>query len=332
MIYQDPIYGKIKIKEPVILELINSLTLQRLKGIDQAGYFLYFWFPDARSYKCFSRFEHSLGVFILLKKFKASLDEQVAGLIHDVSHSAFSHCIDYVLEEGAEKNQSHQDNIFERFVRNSEIPNILRSYGLNVDYILDEDNFPLKERSEPDLCADRIDYSLRTAVIFKEIDQKTVDYFLNNLTVRESLWVFKNFESAKKFAELFFKLNTVYYAGLPSAVMFRTVGDLLKYALEKGYLTKNDLYTTDEEVLEKIKNKLESDKKLKLLFDRMNNKIKFKNDPENYDARVFCKSRVVNPLFKIDEKIKKLSEIDKNWVKIVGEESKPKEYFIKFLD
>ena len=44
-------------------------------------------------------------------------------------------------------------------MRTSEIPNILERYGFNLDYILDDKNFPLKERSLPDLCADRIDYA-----------------------------------------------------------------------------------------------------------------------------------------------------------------------------
>lgn len=332
MEYLDRVYGKIKIEEPLILELINLPSLQRLKGIDQCGYFLYFWFPDAESYESFSRFEHSLGVFILLKKFGAPFEEQVAGLIHDFSHGVFSHCIDYALDEGSEKDHSHQDNIFEKFVRNSEIPNILRSQGLGVDYILNEDNFPLLEKKLPNLCANRIDYALRTAIIFKEIDQETMDYFLNNLIVEKNLWLFRNLESAQKFARLFFKLNNFCFAGLFSAVMFRTVGDLLKHALEKGYITKNDLYTTDKEVLEKIKNNLDFDKKLKKLFDRMDNKVKFENNPQNYNAQVFCKSRVVDPLFKINNKIQKLSEIDKKWAEIVEKESKPKEYYIKFYD
>jgi HD superfamily phosphohydrolase len=37
MEYQDKVYGQTKIDEPVILDLINSQELQRLKEIDQAG-------------------------------------------------------------------------------------------------------------------------------------------------------------------------------------------------------------------------------------------------------------------------------------------------------
>lgn len=36
MIYQDRIYGQVEIIEPVILALINSSSLQRLRKVDQA--------------------------------------------------------------------------------------------------------------------------------------------------------------------------------------------------------------------------------------------------------------------------------------------------------
>ncbi|NQV13734.1 MAG: HD domain-containing protein [Parcubacteria group bacterium] len=117
MKYQDRIYGSVEIKEPVILELIACPAIQRLKEIDCAGY-MRAHFPDIER----SRFEHSMGVFLLLRKYNASLEEQIAGLIHDVSHSAFSHCVDYALAAGSQKEQNHQDNVFDAFVRQTEIP------------------------------------------------------------------------------------------------------------------------------------------------------------------------------------------------------------------
>lgn len=143
MIYQDVIYGKIKIKEPVILDLIKSPTLQRLKGISQGGHAPIFFKILSLPYskpKVY-RFEHCLGVFSLLKIFNAPIEEQIAGLIHDVSHGVFSHSIDYTLKEGSEKNHSFQDEIFEKFVKNSEIPEILKKYEFNIEYILNEKNF-----------------------------------------------------------------------------------------------------------------------------------------------------------------------------------------------
>jgi hypothetical protein len=331
MKYSDRVYEEFEITEPIILELIQSAPLQRLKDIDTAGYRPLRVKPKMKIGKHDnSRFAHSVGVYLLLRKYDAPLAEQIAGLIHDVSHSAFSHCIDYILDVGSEKEHDHQDNIFEDFVKKTNIPQILKHYKLDLNFILDDSHFPLKEKNLPDLCADRIDYSLRTAVIFGEIDDDGKKYLLDNLTVRSKKWVFRNFESANRFAELFLRLNMFYYAGIRSAIMFRTVGDCLRYALQKSYISEKDLYTTDQLVIEKIVCFLDKDERLKLLFDRMNNKVNIKNEPNNYDARVFCKSRVVDPLFKDGKRIKRVSEADQNWAKIIEQESKPKQYFLKF--
>lgn len=327
MFYEDRLYGVIEIKDRVILDLINSAVLQRLKDIDQAGY-IDPYFPGTRH----SRFEHSLGVCILLRKYGASLEEQIAGLIHDVSHSAFSHCVDYVLEEGSETSHSYQDAILQDFVRQTEIPSILQKHSIDWKYILDDSRFPLKERPLPDLCADRIDYSLRTALIFKELSLTEVLYFLDHLATENNFWVFQDFESAQKYAELFRRLNRKYYAGLISAVMFKTAGECLRYALSKNYITVADLYTTDQKVIEKISGYLEEDRQLRRLWDRMNNKVGFTNNRRNYDSRVFCKSRIVDPLCRHKGTLKRVSDINPEWGEIVKQELKPKEYFIKFSE
>lgn len=331
MKYFDRVYGQFEITEPVILELIKSAQLQRLKEIDQAGYRPLWVKPDAEVGEYdHSRFAHSVGVYLLLLNFGASLEEQTAGLIHDVSHSAFSHCIDYVLNVGSEKEHNHQDNVFEKFVEKTEIPQIIKRHGLRPEYIFDDQNFPLKERNLPDLCADRIDYSLRTAVIFGELNDKNRKYLLNNLIADGCNWVFRNFESAKRYADLFYLLNIKYYAGLPSAIMFRAVGDCLKYALQKRYISEGDLYTNDKAVIDKVLEFLGGDEKLNILYERMNRRVGVVNNPDDYDASVFCKSRIVDPLFRDGVAVKRVSDADSNWRIVIEREMAPKQYFLKF--
>ena len=91
MRWQDRVYGEVSIEDPAILDLIGCATFQRLKGIRQAG-------PSALTFpfKDVTRFEHSLGVFILLRRLGAPRREQVAGLLHDISHTAFSHAVDFI--------------------------------------------------------------------------------------------------------------------------------------------------------------------------------------------------------------------------------------------
>lgn len=325
------VYGEVVIREPVVLELIKSPSFQRLKKVDQHGYRPLWVNPFVKTKDIeASRFKHSLGVYLLLRKFNASLKEQVAGLLHDVSHTTFSHCIDYALSSGSEKEQSHQDNTFQNFVLKSEVPAILKKYNLNLNDLFKDANFPLKEKKLPDLCADRIDYLLRDSLVHEVLKKEETDYFLDNLTTQDSQWVFKNYKSAKKFAEFFNKINNSHYSGFSAAVMFRAVGDYLKHSIEKGYIEESDFYTTDKKVLAKIGRNLKKDKKLQLLGDRLNRKIKAKNDPSAYEAHVFCKSRVVDPLCFNNGVLSRVSEIDPEWKKIVDEELKPKEYFVKF--
>jgi len=325
MIFNDRVYGKVEIIEPALLDLINCPSLQRLSDIEQAGYFEPF-FPSTTH----KRFEHSLGIMILLKKFGASLEEQIAGLIHDVSHSVFSHSIDYILDEGSEREHNHQDNIFQNFVNNSEIPKILKKYNFNVDYILDESNFPLKENELPDLCADRIDYSLRDTIIYGVGDKELINSFLDSLIARNNQWIFKNYEIAQKFADNFFVLNNKYFSGLETAIMFRAVGDYIRYSLKKGYIAQKDIYTTDNQVLNKINKYLERDEKLKLFYDRMNNKTKIINNPKDFDIKVYCKSRIVDPLCEHNGVIRRVSDVNPSWKETLKQEQKPKEYFLKF--
>jgi hypothetical protein len=188
----------------------------------------------------------------------------------------------------------------------------------------------LKEKQLPDLCADRIDYSLRTALIFKEATRKEIDYLLDNLIVKNNKWIFRNLKSAKKYAELFLRLNKLYYAGFFSAVMFGAVGDTLKYALSKRYISREDLYSTDKKVINNIKKYLKRDKKLGLLFNRMNGKIMVRNDKKCHNAPIFCKSRVVDPLCEYNGLIVRVSDVNRRWKETVKKELKPKKYFIKF--
>ena len=95
MVIHDSVYGGTDITSEVILELINARSIQRLKGIAQYG------IPDEFYHrKNYSRYDHSVGVMLLLKRLGASEEEQIAGLLHDVSHTAFSHVIDWVVGEG----------------------------------------------------------------------------------------------------------------------------------------------------------------------------------------------------------------------------------------
>lgn len=114
--------------------------------------------------------------------------------------------------------------------------------------------------------------------------------------------------------------------------MFRRVADYLRYALDQKLIIKDDLYTTDDEVIDKVNIKLPNDAKLDSLWNRLNNPQGYENNPDNYDAEVYCKSRVIDPLCQHDGEIKRVSDIEPSWKYVIKQESEPKGYFLKFSD
>ncbi|MBC6133594.1 HD domain-containing protein [Listeria booriae] len=93
MKYTDVLYGEFEI-DGVLERLFKSDAMQRLAGVHQAGaaYLV-------QKNWTVNRLEHSVGVMLLVKKFGAKLDEQIAALLHDISHTSFSHVVDYLMQD-----------------------------------------------------------------------------------------------------------------------------------------------------------------------------------------------------------------------------------------
>jgi hypothetical protein len=323
MTMNDRLFGEIEITEPVIVDLIQSPTLERLKGIDQGGYKAYY--PgDVQN-----RFEHSVGVYWLLRISNASLEEQIAGLIHDVSHTAFSHAIDYVLEGGSEVEHTFQDRAFNAYVAQSEIPTILATHGFILEHVLDDNRHPLKERLLPDLCADRIDYALRAAIAFGILDQTQGQTLLSHLHAIGAQWVFDDATGAKQFADVFRELNGTHWSGIAPASMFYRLAAYLKYAVKHGYIRAADFYQTDRAVLDTIAAHHANDQELQQLFDVLDSGKHLERSTEPTKDHMFCKSRVVDPLIAQDGHVCRLSDVHAPWRDVLIQESKPKEYYFQ---
>jgi HD superfamily phosphohydrolase len=204
MLVKDNIYGSFEIKEKVLLELIKSSAIQRLKDVSQFGV------PDKYySFKGFSRYEHSVGVMLLLRKLDATIEEQIAGLLHDVSVLAFSHITDWVFGKGRKGVEDYHNSIHEQFVKQTEVPKIIKKHKFVIKRILNEENFGLLERNAPDLCADRVDYALREFKYW--LNPKAVNVSLKSLINYKNEIIFDDVSSAYVFASSFLKLQKLHW-------------------------------------------------------------------------------------------------------------------------
>jgi HD superfamily phosphohydrolase len=322
MIVDDIIYGKVDIDEPVLCELINSKPLQRLKLINQAGASKY-----VLSDKTMTRFEHTVGVMILLKKLNASLPEQIAGLLHDVPHTAFSHVIDFVFES---ENHDYHEEHHERIVMNSEIPSILKKYGLDIKLILDDRNFPLLERKLPDLCADRIDYMLKDMKTQMRKGKEAKEY-VKHLIVVDNEIILDSMECSKDIASDFLWLDESVYASPIEVAAFKILADAIRIALKENIVTEDDLFKDDDYVYDILKKSKNKDITAKL--DLLTPKLKVRIDKKEYDYYAKPKVRYIDPKFRgKDGKIRRLSEVyPKILDKIEKHKREAKEMHIKIV-
>ena len=107
-IINDPIYGFITVKDPLIYELINHPYFQRLRRISQLG-LTYLVYPGAYH----TRFHHAIGAMHLMGRAIYTLRQKgheitpeeergvlIAILLHDVGHGPFSHALEHTLIPG----------------------------------------------------------------------------------------------------------------------------------------------------------------------------------------------------------------------------------------
>lgn len=304
-----PIYGRQDIIEPVLVDLIRSDPLKRMKNIAQLGVPNKFYFLSGPS-----RFEHSLGVMILLKILGASLGEQVAGLLHDVSHLAFSHVFDWVV--GNSKKENFQDKIHKKFIYNTKIPKILRKYGFSPGRIANLDNFNLLEREIPDLCADRIDYALIEFYLWA--NPKVISPVLKSLKNINGRIIFSNLKWAILFANTFLRCQREHWGGYRAVARYFLFSLIFKDALNKKILKIKDFYQTDDFIIKKlIKSK---DKRILRQLKILENK----NLPRNIKGAerkiVWKKFRYVDPEVIVRGKIKKLSQISDKFKTLLKKE------------
>lgn len=243
ILINDILYGNVEL--PVVFDdLLNTDALRRLGGVHQSGA-IFLVNPDLSH----SRLEHSIGAMLLIRKLGGTELEQIAGLLHDVSHTAFSHVGDYVFENGEE---NYHEQVYAEVIMNSEIPDVLRKYGYHIDEVINGE-FPILEQPQPHLCADRLDYTLRDALHGGLITRYSARLFLQYVTLRQGQIVVTDEEQADWIDHTFKRLNNEIF-NLPLHVYANSeLAVIIRDLLNSGFLKESDLFKDDTFLLNKIR-------------------------------------------------------------------------------
>ena len=239
MRYQDLLYGKVCISEPVLNDLITSDAMHRIKGVAQHGITALLGITPT-----FSRFDHSVGAMLLVRRLGGSVDEQIAALLHDISHTAFSHVIDFVFND--HNGQSYHEEKKIEFVGRTDIPAILSRHKRDWRDFMDEEQFSLLEQPSPALCADRLDYFLRDLEGLKLANSDEIQLALHSLVVEDGHIVVNDLDIARWLAYTFIEADRASWSNFREVGLYQLTAEAIKAAWHRDEIGEAEIWGTDE--------------------------------------------------------------------------------------
>lgn len=281
----DDVYGPVTLASKLLVELLESKAIQRLKDVSQAGAS-----SLVRKGRDVTRYEHSVGVMNLVGILGGSDVEQAAGLLQDVSHTAFSHTVDYVF--GDRKEEFHE-RIFEAVIEKSDLPQILKRYGLSWQTLFSAQNLVRVDAPSPLLCADRIDYTLRDLIRFGRVSVTEARAFVASLEFRDGVVVSTDEDLAWSFVQWYHFLVSEIFMNPLELYAHDELARIIRNGLKSGVLEESDLLETDQVVIAKLlSDKLHGSADA---FEKFRHTSEVEVSNTKKARRVYSKARIIDP-------------------------------------
>jgi HD superfamily phosphohydrolase len=306
MKYQDAVYGTVNITEPVLLDLMVSAAMQRLKGVQQHGISSLIGITQP-----VTRFEHSLGAMLLVRRLGASLGEQIAAMLHDVSHTAFSHVIDYVFD--GHDSQSYHDGKKAEYMAQTDIPEVLAGHGYSWRDFVYEENYPLLEQPAPRLCADRLDYFLRDSQELGLATTADVQFALDHLVVADGRIATDSLPAAQWLGYTYIQADDASWSNFREVGVYELTAQALKIALDIGAITEADFWQTDQPVWDRLQ--AHPAPQLQAALQLVSLQTQFVWDEANPTFHVGTKIRSIDPDVVVEGKCRPLSSHDPDFAR-----------------
>jgi HD superfamily phosphohydrolase len=313
MKYYDRIYGQVQIDEPLVVELLNSAAVGRLNDVMQHGVtgLIGLTVPT-------TRFDHSLGTMLLVERMGGGLEEQIAALLHDVSHTAFSHVIDYVFH--GHETQNYHDAIMESYISSTDLPGLLSEYKYDWKRFIKVDTFSLLEQPPPALCADRIDYFLRDVLSLNIATDDEVDWALSHLATRKQRIVVDDLDAARWFGYAYISADKASWANFREVALYELTAMAIRKAMELGAIKEEDFWGGDIELWAKLQGN--EDPFVSECVSLISTDTQFIWDDSEPDFWVSTKIRTIDPDVLTGTGVRRLSQLD-------GEFASVRDYYIE---
>jgi len=300
----ETFYGTLEVEEPVLLDLIDSAPFQRLRAIHQYGVA---YFTTHREE--FTRYDHCLGVFALLRIKGFSLKEQIAGLLHDVSHTVFSHVGDWIFGK-EHQDKDYQDTIHLAFLKSSGIETLLQRHGFEAEQVLPE-LFAALECRRPDLCADRIDYNIQGAYLRGFITYVEALALVESMQFVNGIWISTQQDLLTKLARFPLFMTLDCWSSPTNEVSSRWLAEAILKGVSLGIFSDEELhFGTDLAVWNTLLNTTDT-----FIQERMQKVLHAENyytlvDPAQTDQSVKVKFRGIDPWIQTTQGVVRLTTLD----------------------
>ncbi len=313
----ETLYGSVEIKEDVLIDLIESPPFQRLKNLRQYG-IVSAVIPTTPHSRPYSRYEHSLGVMVLLIKKERPLKEQIAGLLHDASHTAFSHLADKIFNVSG--HDSYQDTIHCWYLKECGFESILKKYGYEVEAVYHKSgNFPCVAASLPGLNADRIDYNLQGALLAELISQEEFNLIVEDLKYDENGWSMSRVDLAEKLGVSCIQMMQGIWTGKESYFADKLLACAVKKAIALELMTLDDFLFKDDDFVWGFLKESDDEEIVDLVYqiEHLHDLLSEDEKSNSIEHLITYKCRALDPLMRVEDDLKHLSEVSisyKNYI------------------
>ena len=277
----------------------------------------------------YSRLDHSVGVALIIWNFTKDKTQTIAGLLHDVSTTVFSHVSDF-RKGDALTQTSTEEPTTKMILSDSALCKLLESDGIEPKDVVDYHIYPIADNEIPSLSADRLEYmypsglALDGSWTFEEIAKTYNDLIiLKNEENKEELG-FKTIEMAELYCKKFCMIGHILQLN-ENKLSLQLLSQIMSKAVELNVLQEEDFMTLSEsKIIEKIESFI-SKKTLSIeeqKFATMYNTFRKMTKVEHANQKLpedeyFCvslkvKQRYINPLVKVgtnSQQAKRLSEV-----------------------
>ena len=236
-------------------EFAKTPPLLRLQKVGMNCGCEYTNFPRFRGLKPYSRYDHSVGAALIVWHFTASCEQSLAALFHDVTTPVFAHVVDFLNGDHL-KQESTEAGVEECLAASPEVCALLEKYGVALESVVDYHCYPIADNDAPALSADRLEYTMGNLLNYNFASLAEIQAMYDDLTVGiDELGapelVFHSGELAEKFTCLALKNSRIYVADEDRFAM-EALTQLLWQAIERGVLRREDLMTTEPQVISRL--------------------------------------------------------------------------------